>query len=81
MISNELKSIVKLDLIKTEINNINIRNDYFDIEEKIGSTIWKNVFRLPAANHLTASLNNSKLHKYWTLHYQKNNLFKNLDSS
>ena len=79
--STELKSIVKLEFVNTGINDSNIRNDYFDNENKPEGSIWKNVSRLPAANQFTLSNSNFEISKYWTLRYKKNNLFLNLDSS
>lgn len=79
--STELKSIVKLEFVSTQVNDTNIRNDYFDVKDKLDVTIWKNVKRLPAANHLMISRKNSETNQYWALHYQKNNLFKSIDSS
>jgi asparagine synthase (glutamine-hydrolysing) len=79
--STELKSIVKLEFVNTKVNNTNIRNDYFDVEDTLGSSIWKNVKRLIAANHLTIVYNKTEISKYWTLSCNNKNRFNSLESS
>jgi asparagine synthase (glutamine-hydrolysing) len=79
--STELKSIVNLPFVKTNVNNNYIRNEYFEIDIKLGVTVWENLYSLPAANYFTISNGNSKLNLYWTLRYQKNNLFNDLETS
>ena len=79
--STELKSIVKLEFVNTEINDINIRNDYFDNEDKPGELFGKIYPDYRPQIILHYQYSNFELSKYWTLRYQKNNLFLNLDSS
>jgi asparagine synthase (glutamine-hydrolysing) len=79
--STELKTIIKLPFVKTELDDIIMRDDCFDIDYEAQISNWKNVYRLPRANHLVISSNNSGLYLYWTLQYQKNDLFSDVESS
>ncbi|MFV9483979.1 asparagine synthase-related protein [Christiangramia sp. ASW11-125] len=79
--STELKSLVELSIVYTEINHTNILQDYFDSQAKLGTTIWKNIKRLPAAHYYSATSEKFELSKYWTLKYLERGQYKTVEES
>ncbi len=79
--STELKSIVKLPFVKTELDH-NYNRDwalFFDVE--VNRTPWKKIIRLKAANLLLVQNSETVLNQYWNLDYTPNYNYKNEDEA
>ena len=75
--STELKSIVKLPFVKTEIDQVYLRNSALAFDFDVAKTTWKNLVRLKAANSLTISNSKIVTNEYWDLKYEPNYEYKN----
>ncbi len=76
--STELKSIVKLPFVQTEIDNLNLRDKAIGLCDAPTKTAWKNIYRLKAASYFKIHKGQISISKYWDLKIKKN---KNLNSA
>jgi asparagine synthase (glutamine-hydrolysing) len=74
--STELKSIVKLPLVETEIDNLYLRDKAIGIFDAPNKTAWKNIIRLRAANMLYFNDNDIVKNQYWQPVYKRNPYIK-----
>ena len=74
--STELKSIVNLPFVQTEIDNEILRNEAIGLCDAPTRTVWKNIFRLHSAHYLELDKTRFSISRYWDLEIQKNNALK-----
>ena len=74
--STELRAIVKLPFVKTEIDNNYIRDQAIGILDSPDKTCWKNITRLRAASTLSFSDFNIVISQYWEPVYKRNLKYK-----
>lgn len=79
--STELKSIVKLSCVKTEIDHYLLRDITIGIWEHQQKTIWKNILRLKPAHTLLLKDNKIFINRYWAAKYKRNKQFKTEEDS
>jgi asparagine synthase (glutamine-hydrolysing) len=79
--STELKSIVRLPFVETDINNNYMRARAIVISEEPQNTCWKNIFRLLPAHCLTVSRGKFNTNEYWKPTYKRNKKFKTEEDS
>ena len=70
--STELKSIVNLPIVETEIDNLILRNEAIGINDAPCKTVWKNIYRLKASHYLNLDKNQVCISKYWGLRIKQN---------
>lgn len=63
--STEIKALVKLSIVKTEIDQIYLIDKALDVWRAPTSTSWKRISRLNSATVLTLSNQKIKKEKYW----------------
>jgi len=70
--STELKSLVRLPFVESEVDVILLRDQALGLYDKPTHTAWKNIFRLHSAHYL--SINHAGLNKerYWDLVSKEN---------
>lgn len=79
--STELKSIVELPFVKTEIDQFYLRDRAIGIGDRPTTTTWKNIVRLSAANTLTVKGSGLIIEEYWKPVYKKNPQLKTAEQS
>lgn len=79
--STELKSIVKLPFVKTEVDQFYLRDRAIGIWDRPTTTTWKNIVRLNAASTLTCNRSGLIIDQYWKPVYKKNSQFKTAEQS
>jgi asparagine synthase (glutamine-hydrolysing) len=79
--STELKSIVKLALVQTEIDQIHLRNKCIGAGNNPVSTSWKNIVRLSGANTLSFSPAGIIITQYWKPAYKRDKTIKTEEQS
>jgi asparagine synthase (glutamine-hydrolysing) len=79
--STELKSIVKLPFIKTEIDHSNLRDRAIGIMDEPEKTNWKNISRLKPANKIEINGLNLLINQYWIPTYTLNPKYKSVENS
>jgi asparagine synthase (glutamine-hydrolysing) len=65
--STELKALVNLPCVQTEIDSILLRNEAIGLYDKPDQTAWKNIVRLHAAHHLSINDQDLVIERYWDL--------------
>lgn len=79
--STELKSIVKLPCVKTELDNYALRDKAIAIWDQPQQTIWKNIIRLKPAHTLVVKDKKLSINQYWAAKYKRNKQFKTEEDS
>ncbi len=74
--STELKAIVKLPFVKTEIDHYLLRDKALAIYDEPDKTSWKNIFRLKGAHVFALKGENIEINQYWSPVYKWNPDFK-----
>lgn len=79
--STELKSIVRVPCVKTEIDYITLRDKAIAVWDELEKTHWKQIFRLKPAHTLFLRNKTIITSKYWRAKYQRNKKFKTEDET
>lgn len=79
--SSELKSLVKLPFVETEIDCLVLRDDAIGLYDLPNKTAWKNIIRLQAAHHLTFNQGIFRKERYWDLEAKENPNLKTEEQS
>ena len=74
--STELKSIVRLPFVKTEIDHNYLRDTVICVWDQPQKTVWKNVERLKPAHTLSFKGSSIIRKQYWVPTYKRNKQFK-----
>ena len=79
--STELKAIVKLPFVKTEIDHSHLRDQVIGICDIPDRTSWKNIVRLRAASILNLNSSGVVISQYWEPKYNRNSKYKSEEQS
>ena len=79
--STELRAIVKLPFVKTEIDHSHLRDQVIGICDIPDRTSWKNIVRLRAASILYLSSSGIAISQYWEPEYNRNSKYKSEEQS
>ena len=79
--STELKAIVKLPFVKTEIDHSHLRDQVIGICDIPDRTSWKNIVRLRAASILYLNSSGVVISQYWEPEYNRNSKYKSEEQS
>ena len=79
--STELKAIVKLPFVKTEIDHSHLRDQVIGICDIPDRTSWKNIVRLRAASILYLNSSGVVISQYWEPKYNRNSKYKSEEQS
>ena len=79
--STELKAIVKLPFVKTEIDHSHLRDQVIGIWDIPERTSWKNIVRLRAASILNLNSSGVVISQYWEPVYKRNSKYKSEEQS
>ena len=79
--STEIKSIVKLEIVDTAIDNIYLRDHAIGIYNKVENTTWKNIYLLRKACKLSFKEKKILINQYWFPKYKLNKKYKTEDDS
>ncbi len=74
--STELKSIVTLPFVKTEVDHLLLRDEAIGICDTPKKTAWKNINRLLASKYLHIDNSGVVVFQYWNLKIKRNTTFK-----
>jgi asparagine synthase (glutamine-hydrolysing) len=74
--STETKALVRLPIVKTEIDFFLMRDNSMGFEDTPNDPEWKNIFYLNSAHFLNINPKNIVIRRYWDLEYKENNLYK-----
>ncbi|WP_185739506.1 asparagine synthase-related protein [Gramella sp. Hel_I_59] len=72
--STELKSLVQLPFVKTEVDHLHLRDEAIGLCDAPTKTAWKNIYRLKAASYLKIDKYQILIFKYWDLNKKNKNL-------
>lgn len=79
--STELKAIVKLPFVQTEIDQFYLRDQAIGILDFPDQTCWKNIVRLSSASCLVFDGFNIVIDQYWKPEYKRNYNYKTEEQS
>ncbi|NLD64884.1 MAG: hypothetical protein GX646_13430 [Bacteroidales bacterium] len=71
--STELKAIVRIPFVITDLDNTLLREQAFNVWNKPYLTAWRNIIRIGPANTMIIRSEKLLLNKYWEPKYSRNN--------